>query len=64
VSALLILACLREGELAAGFDINTATAWRNLTGTVALLAARVPKPSQALAAACDAGHAYPVIDGP
>jgi hypothetical protein len=31
---------------------------------VALLAARAPKPSQALAAAWDAGHAYPVIDGP
>jgi hypothetical protein len=26
VPALLILACLREGELAAGFDINTVTA--------------------------------------
>lgn len=53
-----------RGELAAGFDINTATAWRYLTGTVALLAARAPKPSLALAATWDAGHAYPVIDGP
>ena len=47
-----------------GFDINTATAWRYLTGTVALLAARAPKPSPALIATWDAGHAYPVIDGP
>jgi len=57
VPALLILACMREGELAAGFGINTATAWRCLTATVALLAARAPKPSQALAATWGAGHA-------
>jgi hypothetical protein len=57
VPALLILACMREGELAAGFDINTATAWRYLTGTVALLAARAPRPSPAPAAIGDAGHA-------
>jgi hypothetical protein len=68
VQTLLVLACPRKdetfAELIAGFGINTATAWRYLTGTVALLAARAPKPSQALAAAWDAGHAYPVIDGP
>jgi len=67
VRALLVPACLRKGEtfaeLAAGFGINTATAWRYLTGTVALLAARAPKLRQALAAARDAGHAYLVIDG-
>jgi hypothetical protein len=44
---LLVLACLRKdetfAELIAGFGINTATAWRYLTGTVALLAARAPK---------------------
>src|SRR5215813_8295359 len=42
--ALLVLAYLRKGEtfadLAAGFGVGTATAWRYVTGTVALLAAR------------------------
>jgi hypothetical protein len=65
--ALLVLAYLRKGEtfagLAAGFGIGTATAWRYVTETVALLAARSPKLGQALAAAKDAGHAYVVIDG-
>ena len=46
--ALLVLACLRKGEtfaeLAAGFGIGTATAWRYVSETVALLAARSPKP--------------------
>jgi hypothetical protein len=41
---LLVLAYLRKGEtfaeLAAGFGIGTATAWRYVTETVALLAAR------------------------
>ena len=41
----------------------TATAWRYVTETVALLAARSPKLHQALAAAKKAGHAYVVIDG-
>ena len=43
--ALLVLACLRKGEtfaeLAAGFGVGTATAWRYVTETVALLAARL-----------------------
>ena len=64
--ALLVLAYLRKGgtfaELAAGFGIGTATAWRYVTETVALLA-RAPKLHQALANARDAGHAYLVIDG-
>jgi Helix-turn-helix of DDE superfamily endonuclease len=42
--ALLVLAYLRKGEtfaeLDAGFGISTATAWRYVTETVALLAAR------------------------
>jgi hypothetical protein len=42
--ALLVLAYLRKGEtfaeLAAGFGVGTATAWRYVTETVALLAAR------------------------
>jgi hypothetical protein len=41
--ALLVLAYLRQGEtfagLAAGFGVGTATAWRHVTETVALLAA-------------------------
>ncbi len=65
--ALLVLAYLRKGEtfadLAAGFGVGTATAWRYVTETVALLAARSPKLCRALAAAKDAGHAYVVIDG-
>jgi Helix-turn-helix of DDE superfamily endonuclease len=65
--ALLVLAYLRKGEtfteVGAGFGVGTATAWRYLTETVALLAARAPKLRQALAAARDAGRAYLVIDG-
>jgi hypothetical protein len=64
--ALLVLAYLRKGEtfadLAAGFGIGTATAWRYVTETVALLADRSPKLRTALAAARKAGHAY-IIDG-
>ena len=59
--ALLVLAYLRKGEtfaeLAAGFGVSTATAWRYVTETVALLAARAPRLRRALAAAKDAGHA-------
>jgi hypothetical protein len=65
--ALLVLAYLRKGEtfaeLAAGFGIGTATAWRYVNETVALLAARAPKLRQALRNAARAGHAYLVIDG-
>src|SRR5215467_12981468 len=65
--ALLALAYLRKGEtfaeLAAGFGIGTATAWRYVTETVALLAARSPKLRKALHTAKKAGHAYVVIDG-
>jgi hypothetical protein len=65
--ALLVLAYLRKGEtfagLAAGFGIGTATAWRYVTETVALLAARAPQLRRALAQAKEAGHAYVVIDG-
>src|SRR6202011_6266824 len=64
--ALLVLAYLRKGEtfaeLAAGFGVGTATAWRYATETVALLAARSPKLRQALRDARKAGHAYLVID--
>ena len=65
--ALLVLAYLRKGEtfaeLAAGFGIGTATAWRYVTETVALLAARSPKLPGALQDAIQAGHAFVVIDG-
>ena len=65
--ALLVLAYLRKGEtfteLAAGFGVGIATAWRYVTETVALLAARSPKLGCALAAAKQAGHAFVVIDG-
>jgi hypothetical protein len=65
--ALLVLAYLRKGEtfadLAAGFGVGTATAWRYVTETVGLLAARSPKLQKALAQAKKAGHAYVVIDG-
>ena len=65
--ALLVLAYLRKGdtfaELAAGFGVGTATAWRYVTETTALLAARAPKLRQALTSAKKTGHAYVVIDG-
>jgi Helix-turn-helix of DDE superfamily endonuclease/DDE superfamily endonuclease len=66
--ALLVLAYLRKGEtfaeLAAGFGVGTATAWRYVTETVPLLlAARSPKLRRALREAGKAGHAYVVIDG-
>ena len=45
--ALLVLAYLRKGEtfaeLAAGFGVGTATAWRYVNETVALLAACVAR---------------------
>jgi hypothetical protein len=65
--ALLVLACLRKGdtfaELAAGFGVGTATAWRYVTETTALLAARAPTLRRALTSAKKAGHACVVIDG-
>jgi hypothetical protein len=65
--ALLVLAYLRKGEtfaqLAAGFEIGTATAWRYVNETVALLAARAPKLRKAVRDAKKAGHAFVVVDG-
>jgi Helix-turn-helix of DDE superfamily endonuclease/DDE superfamily endonuclease len=64
--ALLVLAYLRKGEtfadLADGFGIGTATAWRYVSETAALLAARAPKLGRALQDAKEAGHACVVID--
>ena len=65
--ALAVLAYLRKGEtfaeLAAGFEVGTATAWRYVEETVALLAARAPKLRTAVRDAKKAGHAYVVLDG-
>ena len=65
--ALLVLAYLRKGEtfaeLAAGFGIGRATAWRYVNETVELLAARAPKLRQAIRDAARAGYAYVVLDG-
>ena len=65
--APLVLACLRNGgtfaELAAGFGAGTATAWRHVTQTIALLAARARQLRQALTGAKEAGHGYVVIEG-
>jgi hypothetical protein len=65
--ALLVLVHLRKGEpfaqVAAGFGVGTATAWRYVTETVSLLAARAPKLRQAVRAATKAGYPYVVFDG-
>jgi DDE superfamily endonuclease/Helix-turn-helix of DDE superfamily endonuclease len=65
--ALLVLVYLRKGEtfaeLAAGFGVGTATAWRYVNETVALLAARAPKLRKAVRDAKKAGHAYVVVEG-
>ena len=65
--ALLVLAHLRNGEtlaaLAAGFGVGVATAWRYVTETVRLLAARAPRLGLALGSANKAGHAFVIIDG-
>ncbi len=65
--ALLVLVYLRKGEtypgLAAGFGVGTATAWRYVEETTALLAGRAPKLRKAVRDAKRAGHAYVIIDG-
>ena len=65
--ALLVLVHLRKGEpfaqVAAGFGVGTATAWRYVTETVALLAARAPKLRQAVRDARKAGFPFAVLDG-
>src|ERR1700758_5700650 len=64
--ALLVLAYLRKGEtfpeLAAGFAVGTATAWRYVEETVALLAARAPKLRTAIRGAQKDGDAYVGVD--
>lgn len=65
--ALLVLVYLRKGEtfveLGAGFGVSTATAWRYVEETVALLSARSPKLGQALRKAQRNGLHYLVLDG-
>jgi hypothetical protein len=64
--ALLVLVYLRKGEtfaeVAAGFGVGTATAWRYVNETVALLAARAPKLRKAVRDAKKV-YAYVVLDG-
>jgi hypothetical protein len=50
-------------SLAAGFGVGTATAWRYVEETVALLSARAPRLRKAVRDAARAGHAYVVLDG-
>jgi hypothetical protein len=65
--ALLVLVYLRKGEtypqLAAGFGVGLATAWRYVEETTGLLAARAPKLRKAVRDAKTAGHAYVILDG-
>jgi hypothetical protein len=65
--ALLVLVYLRKGEtfaeLAAGFGVGVATAWRYVNETAGLLAARAPKLREAVRDATKKGHAYVVVDG-
>ena len=65
--ALLVLAYLRKGEtfadLAAGFGVGVATAWRYVDETAGLLAARAPKLRKAARDARNRGFAYVVVDG-
>jgi hypothetical protein len=65
--ALLVLVYLRKGEtfteLGAGFGVSTATAWRYVQETVALLSARSPKLTAALRKAKRDGLHYLVLDG-
>jgi Helix-turn-helix of DDE superfamily endonuclease len=66
-SVLDVVVYLRKGEtfaeLAAGFGVGTATAWRYVNETVALLAARAPKLRKAVRDAKKKGHACVVMDG-
>jgi Helix-turn-helix of DDE superfamily endonuclease len=60
--ALVVLAYLRKGEtfaeLAAGFGVGTTTAWRYVTETVELLAARAPRLRTAIRDAVRSRYAY------
>ena len=65
--ALLVLVHLRKGETfeqaGAGFEVSTSTAWRYVEEVVALLSARSPKLTQALAKAKKSGLTHLILDG-
>lgn len=65
--ALMTLAYLKKGEtftqLAAGFGVGVATAWRQVNEAVTLLSARAPKLGPALRTAKKDGLLYVVLDG-
>ena len=65
--ALLVLVHLRKGETfeqaRAGFEVSTSTAWRYVEEVVALLSARSPKLTQALAKAKKSGLTHLILDG-
>ncbi|GAA3243988.1 hypothetical protein GCM10010468_82100 [Actinocorallia longicatena] len=65
--ALLVLVHLRKGETfaeaGAGFEVSTATAWRYVEETVALLSARSPKLAAALKKAKKDGLTHLILDG-
>ncbi|HEY9468002.1 MAG TPA: transposase family protein [Propionibacteriaceae bacterium] len=65
--ALLALVHLRKGEtfaeLAAGFAVSTATAWRYVQEAIKLLSARSPKLDQALRKAAKDGLGYLILNG-
>jgi hypothetical protein len=60
-----VLRCVvaSDPSLAAGFGVGTATAWRYVEETVALLAARAPGLRKAVRDAARAGHSCVVLDG-
>ncbi|WP_285774183.1 transposase family protein [Microtetraspora sp. NBRC 13810] len=65
--AMLVLVHLRKGEtfaeVAAGFGVGVAIAWRYVHGAVTLLAQRSPTLDQALLTAKRTGYAFVVLDG-
>jgi hypothetical protein len=65
--ALLVLAYLRKGEtfaeLAAGFGVGSATAWRYVSETVGPAGRPIPEAAPGAAGRRKAGHAYLVLDG-
>ncbi|WP_285730545.1 transposase family protein [Nocardiopsis sp. ATB16-24] len=65
--ALLVLVHLYKGEpfthLAAGFGVDTTTAWRYVRETIRLLAEQAPTLEQGLRRARRKGWAYVIVDG-